>query len=186
MIQDFKFAFRQLLKSPGFTSVAVLTLALAIGVNSAIFALINSVVLHPMVPMRPQEVVNVFNCRQNANHDYRQFSYNEYRELRENGENLFVDLAALEFAVAHSVSGAILPSHLPEAIGRGEGADTEDDAFASSELNLARLERQAILRALQTSGFDKAKSARLLGIGKTTMYRKLKEMSGKPRGERVS
>ena len=100
MIQDFKFAFRQLLKSPGFTAVAVLTLALAIGVNSAIFSLINSVVLHPMVPLRPQEVVNAFNCRQNANHDYRQFSYNEYRELRQDGGDLFVDLAALEFAVA--------------------------------------------------------------------------------------
>src|SRR5437588_7204863 len=100
MIQDFKFAFRQLIKAPGFTAVAVLTLALAIGVNSAIFALINSVVLHPMVPLRPEEVVNVFNCRQNANHDYREFSYNEFRELRENGGDLFVDLAALEFAVA--------------------------------------------------------------------------------------
>src|SRR5438094_8217851 len=100
MIQDFKFALRQLRKAPGFTAVAVLTLSLAIGVNSAIFALINSVVLRPMVPLRPREVVNVFNCRQNANHDYRQFSYNEYRELRENSDDLFVDLAALEFAVA--------------------------------------------------------------------------------------
>src|SRR6266513_2397943 len=53
-----------------------------------------------MVPLRPREVVNVFNCSQNANHDYRQFSYNEYRELRENSDHLFVDLAALEFAVA--------------------------------------------------------------------------------------
>jgi putative ABC transport system permease protein len=100
MIQDFKFALRQLRKAPGFTVVAVLTLSLAIGVNSAIFALINSVVLRPMVPLRPREVVNVFNCRQNANHDYRQFSYNEYRELRENSDDLFADLAALEFAVA--------------------------------------------------------------------------------------
>src|SRR5437763_14277477 len=100
MIQDFKFAVRQLFKAPGFTSIAVLTLALAIGVNSAIFALINSVVLHPMVPLRPEEVVNVFNCRENANHDYRQYSYNEFRELHENGGDLFVDLAALEFAVA--------------------------------------------------------------------------------------
>ena len=100
MIQDFKFAARQLVKSPGFTAVAVLTLALAIGVNSAIFALINGVVLRPMVPVRPAEVVNVFNCRQNANHDYRSFSYNEYRELRANSGEVFVDLAALEFAVA--------------------------------------------------------------------------------------
>ena len=99
-MQDLKFAFRQLIKAPGFTSIAILTLALAIGVNSAIFALINGAVLHPMVPVRPQEVVNVFNCRQNANHDYRQFSYNEFRELKENGGDLFVDLAALEFAVA--------------------------------------------------------------------------------------
>jgi predicted permease len=100
MIQDFKFAFRQLLKSPGFTAIAVLTLALAIGVNSAIFALINGVVLRPMVPVRPHEVVNVFNCRQNANHDYRQFSYNEFRDMRENNGEVFADLAALEFAVA--------------------------------------------------------------------------------------
>src|SRR5213082_4301755 len=100
MIQDFKFAFRQLLKSPGFTAVAVLTLALAIGVNSVIFALINGVVLHPVVPERPNEVVNVFSARQNASHDYRQFSYTEYRELRENGGDVFADLAALEFAVA--------------------------------------------------------------------------------------
>ena len=100
MMQDFRFAVRQLLKTPGFTTVAILTLALAIGVNSAIFALINGVLLKPVVPVRPAEVVNVFTARQNASHDYRQFSYNEYRELRENGGDVFVDVAALEFAVA--------------------------------------------------------------------------------------
>src|ERR1700757_25120 len=100
MMQDFRFAVRQLLKTPGFTTVAILTLALAIGINSAIFALINGVVLKPVVPVRPAEVVNVFTARQNAGHDYRQFSYNEYRELRENGGDVFVDVAALEFAVA--------------------------------------------------------------------------------------
>ena len=100
MIQDFRFAFRQLLKSPGFTFIAVLTLALAIGVNSAVFALINGVVLRPMVPVRPQEVVNVFTARQNASHDYRQFSHAEFRELRENGREVFADVAALQFTVA--------------------------------------------------------------------------------------
>ncbi len=99
-MQDFRFAIRQLLKTPGFTSVAVLTLALAIGVNSAIFALINGVLLKPVVPVRPAEVVNVFTARQNASHDYRQFSYDEYRALRENGGDVFVDVAALEFGVA--------------------------------------------------------------------------------------
>src|ERR1700756_5129643 len=100
IMQDFRFAIRQLLKTPGFTAVAVLTLALAIGVNSAIFALINGVLLKPVVPVRPAEVVNVFTARQKASHDYRQFSYNEYRALRENGGDVFVDVAAIEFAVA--------------------------------------------------------------------------------------
>src|SRR5437764_11471582 len=100
MISDFRFAVRQLLKAPGFTTVAMLTLALAIGVNSAIFALVNGVVLKPVVPVRPDEVVNVFTARQNATHDYRPFSYNEYRELRENGGDVFADVAALAFAVA--------------------------------------------------------------------------------------
>lgn len=88
------------MKAPGFTAIAILTLALAIGVNSAIFALINGVVLRPVVPLRPNEVVNVFTARQNANRDYRQFSHTEYRELRENSGDVFADVAALEFAVA--------------------------------------------------------------------------------------
>src|SRR5712672_452910 len=100
MIQDFKFALRHLLKAPGFTATAIMTLALGLGVNSAIFALINGVLLKPVVPVRPAEVVNVFTARQNASHDYRQFSYNEYRDLRDNGGEVFADVAALEFAVA--------------------------------------------------------------------------------------
>src|SRR5437762_60139 len=99
-MNDFRFALRQLRKSPGFTALAIITLALGIGVNSAIFALVNGVVLQQMVPLRPSEVVNIFTARQNTNHDYRQFSHTEYRDLRENGGDLFADLAALEFAVA--------------------------------------------------------------------------------------
>jgi predicted permease len=99
-MNDFRFAVRQLCKSPGFTSLAIVTLALGIGVNSAIFALVNGVVLRPMIPLRAKEVVGIFTARQNASHDYRQFSHTEYRHLRENGSDLFVDLAALEFGVA--------------------------------------------------------------------------------------
>lgn len=80
--------------------LAVVTLALGIGVNSAIFALVNGVVLRPMIPLRANEVVGIFTARQNASHDYRQFSHTEYRDLRENSGDLFVDLAALEFGVA--------------------------------------------------------------------------------------
>ena len=99
MLQDFKFAFRQLIKSPGFTAVAVLTLALALGVNSAIFSLVNGLILRPVVPLRPAEVVNVFTARQGASRDYRQFSFNEFRTLRSNSD-VFSDVAALQFALA--------------------------------------------------------------------------------------
>src|SRR5947207_5566277 len=117
MIQDFKFAFRQLFKAPGFTAVAVLTLALAIGVNSAIFAIVNGVIVRPVVPLRPAEVVNVFTARQDATHDYRQFSHNEYRALRESSD-VFGDVAALQFALA--------------GIGRDEGI-RRSFAFLTSE-----------------------------------------------------
>lgn len=99
-MSDLQFALRQLRKSPGFTSLAVITLALGIGVNSAIFALVNGVLLRSPIPSRPDEVVNVFTVRQNASHDYRQFSHMEYRELRENGSDVFADVAAWEFAFA--------------------------------------------------------------------------------------
>lgn len=118
LAQDLRFAFRLLLKSPGFTAVAVATLALAIGVNSAIFSIVNGLLLKPLAQEKPDEVVAVFTARKEASRDYRQFSHAEYVALRETKE-VFSDVASITFVLA--------------GIGREPGEMRRSFAFIVSE-----------------------------------------------------
>jgi len=99
LLSDFRLAVRLLLKAPGFTAIAIVTLAVAIGVNSAIFSIVNGLLLRPIVPYKAEQVVGVYTTKKDAARDYRQFSHAEYSTLRASSE-VFSEVAAVNFNLA--------------------------------------------------------------------------------------
>src|SRR4051812_15319504 len=85
--KDLGYGARSLMRSPGFTAAAVLSLALGIGTNTAIFTLIDSVLLRTLPVERPDELVLLAAHGQGVPPDYR-FSFNMFHALRQRAGEL--------------------------------------------------------------------------------------------------
>jgi macrolide transport system ATP-binding/permease protein len=106
LLQDVVYAFRQLRKTPGFSITVLLTLALGIGANSAIFTLVNAILLHNLPVVDPNTLVRIgdnddccVNGGWNDNGDYALFSTDTYYTFKKNLPE-FEELAAMESGYA--------------------------------------------------------------------------------------
>ena len=111
LFQDLRFAFRQLRKAPSFTATAVLTLALGIGANTAIFSLVNSLLLKPLPVPNPEQIASLVR-RENNGPLQQAFSWNEYKQVRAESGRSFSDV----FTYILNLDGLAVMGQQPERI----------------------------------------------------------------------
>ncbi len=113
LLQDLRFGFRVLLKNPGFTCIAILTLALGIGANAAIFSLVDAVLLHPLPFRAPNQLVMLW--EKPPNFDHNTISPLTFLDWKEQSTS-FQSIAALQSWTATITGGANPEQALSEKV----------------------------------------------------------------------
>ncbi|MGA8144334.1 MAG: ABC transporter permease [Candidatus Acidiferrales bacterium] len=98
LIQDIQHGMRTLRKNPGFTAVAILTLALGIGANTAIFSLVDSFLLRPLPVKDPQQITTLA-YQLKGGQLLNIFSVPDYRDIREQTKGVFSDLISYQIGL---------------------------------------------------------------------------------------
>lgn len=112
--QDVIYALRTLRKAPGFTALAVITMALGIGANTAIFSLIDSVLLKPLPYVQPERLVAISGMNTRLGEKGRALSYPDIEDLQKQN-SVFDHVSAYQPATS-TITGAGEPLHVPSAI----------------------------------------------------------------------
>src|SRR5258708_23224446 len=107
MIHDLRFAIRMLRKTPAFTLVAVLSLAIGTGANSAMFSIANAFLFRPVPVPRAGEVLTV--CNTKPENVYGGISYPDYVDFRDRSKTMQDLVASSLYRVAFSPSPGVLP-----------------------------------------------------------------------------
>src|SRR5262245_2558989 len=112
LFQDLRFGARMLLKKPGFTLIAVITLALGIGANTAVFTLIEGVFLRPFPIAEPERVVAL--SLKTKSGGLNAFSYPYYKDFRDRNEVLSGVIAHYfpQFHLSHNGDNQHAQGHL--------------------------------------------------------------------------
>jgi predicted permease len=113
LLRDLSYAVRTLLRSPAFTILAVMTLALGIGANTAIFTVINGVLLRPLPYSNPSQIVHLEQTATRVGPDRIGFSVQEVQDYRQQSRS-FSDLAEY-----HSMTFTLLGAKVPERVVTG-------------------------------------------------------------------
>src|SRR5215472_3294893 len=98
LMQDIQYGLRTLRKNPAFTAVAILTLALGIGANTAIFGLVDALLLRPLPVKDPQQITTLA-YQLKGGQLLNNFSYPDFRDIREQTKDVFSDAFAYQISL---------------------------------------------------------------------------------------
>ena len=113
LLQDIRYGIRMLAKNPGFTAIAVLTLALGIGANTAIFSVVNAELLRPLPFRDPGQLVRVASANARIHTVSGAVSYPDFADWRSQN-HVFQDMAAYTDS-SFALTGIEQPAHLQAA-----------------------------------------------------------------------
>lgn len=111
--KNVQYSARRLAQRPGFTLVAILSLALGIGANSAIFSLVNAVLLRKAPLVKPEELVEIY--LSSPEFEYNAFSYPDYRDFVEGTKDLFAEVSGTKLTLTQTDSDSgveVLPAEM--------------------------------------------------------------------------